>query len=89
MKAKALTLGELSKAVAPVLNTSQTEASLAAEAMFSEITTALKAGRRVMLFGFNFRLKETAARKVRNPRTGEMHIIPAGRKVVVRYTGDL
>lgn len=52
--------------------------TLAVDAVLEAITTALVNGDKVSLFGFgNFEVRERAARKGRNPQTGEELDIPA------------
>jgi nucleoid DNA-binding protein len=46
--------------------------------VFDTITNALKDGQEVAITGFGiFSVKQKAARKARNPRTGEMVDVPA------------
>lgn len=53
-----------------------------AKSILEAITDKLAAGETVVLNNFGrLSVKETAARKGRNPRTGEELDIPAGRKV--------
>lgn len=51
---------------------SKKDATIAIDSVFNEITNALKDGDKVQLIGFgNFEVRERAARKGRNPQTGE------------------
>lgn len=63
--------GDLINEVASVLDTKK-EAQVAVDSVFSAITEALKEGEDVTLVGFgSFKVIEKAARKGRNPQTGE------------------
>lgn len=63
---------ELISAVAEKSELSKKDATTAVEAVFDSITSALKNGDKVQLIGFgNFEVRERAARKGRNPQTGE------------------
>ncbi len=63
---------ELIAQVAEVADLQKKDAARAVEAVFSVISDALKNGEKVQLVGFgNFEVRERAARKGRNPQTGE------------------
>ncbi|MFC4617814.1 HU family DNA-binding protein [Camelliibacillus cellulosilyticus] len=63
---------ELINAVAESTDLSKKEATQAVDSVFSAITNVLKEGGKVQLIGFgNFEVRERAARKGRNPQTGE------------------
>ena len=63
---------DLINAVAESAEISKKDASKAIEAVFSTIQDALAAGDKVQLIGFgNFEVRERAARKGRNPQTGD------------------
>jgi DNA-binding protein HU-beta len=63
---------ELISAVAEKSELSKKDATNAVEAVFDSITSALQNGDKVQLIGFgNFEVRERAARKGRNPQTGE------------------
>lgn len=63
---------DLINAVAEGAEISKKDASKAIEATFETIQTALAAGDKVQLVGFgNFEVRDRAARKGRNPQTGE------------------
>lgn len=63
----------------------QVKAKEVLEGILADITEALTKGDEVTLHGFGkFTVKATAARKGRNPITGEAMDIPAKRKVIFR-----
>ncbi|MGC4376283.1 HU family DNA-binding protein [Fictibacillus sp. Mic-4] len=63
---------DLVNAVAEQTELSKKDASKAVDAVFEAITETLKEGNKVQLIGFgNFEVRERAARKGRNPQTGE------------------
>ncbi len=63
---------ELINAVAEASELSKKDATKAVDAVFDSILDALKNGDKVQLIGFgNFEVRERAARKGRNPQTGE------------------
>ena len=63
---------ELVNAVAEAAELSKKDAAKAVDAVFNAITNALKEGDKGQLIGFgNFEVRERAARKGRNPQTGE------------------
>jgi len=63
---------ELVNAVATSAELSKKDATKAVDATFDAILEALKAEDKVQLIGFgNFEVRERAARKGRNPQTGE------------------
>jgi len=71
---------ELINAVAETSGLSKKEATKAVDAVFDSITEALRKGDKVQLIGFgNFEVRERAARKGRNPQTGEEMEIPASK----------
>ncbi|MCD6220208.1 HU family DNA-binding protein [Candidatus Calescamantes bacterium] len=77
---------ELVEKVAEVVSTKK-EAEAAVDAVLSAITQALKSGEDVRLVGFGtFQVRKRAARKGRNPRTGDTLSIPA-KKVPVFKAG--
>lgn len=62
----------LVKGVVESTNLSKKDATAAVDAVFSTITGALSEGDKVQLIGFgNFEVRDRAARKGRNPQTGE------------------
>lgn len=63
---------ELVNLVAQTSELTQKDAGNAVDAVFNAISEALKVGEKVQLLGFgNFEVRERAARKGRNPQTGE------------------
>lgn len=63
---------DLINAVAEKSELSKKDAAKAVDAVFESIQTALANGDKVQLIGFgNFEVRERAARKGRNPQTGE------------------
>ncbi|PRO66803.1 HU family DNA-binding protein [Alkalicoccus urumqiensis] len=69
---------ELINAVAEKTDLSKKDATGAVDAVFDIITDSLKKEEKVQLIGFgNFEVRERAARKGRNPQTGEEIEIPA------------
>ena len=63
---------DLVNAVAEASELSKKDATKAVDAVFDAILDALKNGDKVQLIGFgNFEVRERAARKGRNPQTGE------------------
>ena len=69
---------ELVEAVAEKMNTTKKEAEAAVSAFTETVKEALAEGKKVQLVGFgNFEVRERAARKGRNPQTGEEIDIPA------------
>lgn len=63
---------ELVEQVADRTGKTKKEASLTVDSIFQTITEALESGEKVTLIGFgNFEVRERAARKGRNPQTGE------------------
>ncbi|MDO4518029.1 MAG: HU family DNA-binding protein [Bacillota bacterium] len=63
---------ELIAAVAENAGLSKKDAEVAVKATFDSITDAMTKGEKVQLIGFGtFEVRERAARKARNPQTGE------------------
>lgn len=63
---------DLINSVAEATELSKKDATKAVEAVFDSITDSLRQGQKVQLIGFgNFEVRERAARKGRNPQTGE------------------
>jgi DNA-binding protein HU-beta len=63
---------DLINAVSESTELSKKDATKAVDAVFDSIMEALQAGDKVQLIGFgNFEVRERAARKGRNPQTGE------------------
>ena len=71
---------ELIDAIASSANLTKADAGRALEGFTNAITQALQAGDSVSLIGFGtFSVKERAARKGRNPKTGQEIDIPASK----------
>lgn len=69
---KVVNKGELVKVLMESNDMKKKDAETAVNAVFDSITAALKNGDKVQLIGFgNFEVRERAARKGRNPQTGE------------------
>jgi DNA-binding protein HU-beta len=82
-----VTKAELVNEVASIGLTKK-QAGEAVNAVIEGITKALKKGEKVQLIGFgSFSVRKRAARKGRNPQTGEEIKLPA-RKVPVFKAGD-
>lgn len=63
---------ELINSVAEAAGLSKKDATKAVESVFETIQDALSKGEKVQLIGFgNFEVRERAARKGRNPQSGE------------------
>ncbi|MEO2153613.1 MAG: HU family DNA-binding protein [Aquificae bacterium] len=78
-----MTKAELIARAAEKAGVSKKQADRCLKAIIEVIEDALQKGERIALPGFGvFQVKERAARKGRNPQTGEVIEIPA-RKVVV------
>lgn len=78
---KPITRDTLIHELATSLNLPLKQAKLTVEAMLSAMTRALRDGDKVEIRGFGtFQSKERVPRKARNPRTGELMMVPA-RKV--------
>lgn len=71
---------DLINAVAETTELSKKDATKAVDAVFESIMGALQDGDKVQLIGFgNFEVRERAARKGRNPQTGDEIEIPASK----------
>lgn len=71
---------ELIQAVSEKTNMTKKDVTVAVEAVFGAISDALARGEKVQLVGFgNFEIRERAARKGRNPQTGEVIDIAASK----------
>ena len=69
---------ELVEVVAKKMGTTKKEAEAAGSAFTETVKEDLAEGKKVQLVGFgNFEVRERAARKGRNPQTGEEIDIPA------------
>jgi len=73
-----------------VSSTTDTKAEKVVNAVFEAFVAELKKGGDITIKGFgSFSVKETAARKGRNPKTGESISIPAGKKVSFKVSPTL
>ena len=71
---------ELVDSVAKATGLTKKDAVASVDAVFASIEAALKKGEKVQLIGFgNFEVRDRAARKGRNPQTGEEIEIPASK----------
>ncbi|WP_368651964.1 HU family DNA-binding protein [Ornithinibacillus sp. 4-3] len=71
---------DLVNAVAEASELSKKDAGKAVDAVFQAITDSLASGEKVQIIGFgNFEVRDRAARKGRNPQTGEEIEIPASK----------
>jgi DNA-binding protein HU-beta len=71
---------ELIKSVVETTGLSKKDVTTVVDTVFDKITEALVNGDKVKLHGFgNFEVRERAARKGRNPQTGEEIEIPASK----------
>lgn len=87
MAGKADLIGSIVDAVDGI---SRRQATAAFEALFGAITDALKSGDNAKIPGFgSFALAERAARKGRNPATGEAITIKASKTVRFKVGKDL
>ena len=69
---------DLIDGVAPKSGLTKKDATAAVEALFEVVTETLADGERVQVIGFgSFEVRDRAARKGRNPQTGEEIEIPA------------
>jgi DNA-binding protein HU-beta len=81
---------DLINAVAEKSELSKKDAGKAVDAVFDSIQTALANGDKVQLIGFgNFEVRERAARKGRNPQTGEEIEISASKVPAFKPGKDL
>ncbi|CEA00180.1 DNA-binding protein HU [Jeotgalicoccus saudimassiliensis] len=71
---------DLINAVSDKADLTKKEAGAAVDAVFESIQTSLQNGEKVQLIGFgNFEVRDRAARKGRNPQSGEEIEIPASK----------
>jgi DNA-binding protein HU-beta len=81
---------ELVSALAEAHELSKPQIGRLVDDVFGNIEAALKKGDEVRFVNFgSFSVKERAARKARNPATGEEIDVPATRKVVFRPGKEL
>ena len=71
---------DLINAVSDKADLTKKEAGAAVDAVFESIQSSLQNGEKVQLIGFgNFEVRDRAARKGRNPQSGEEIEIPASK----------
>ena len=76
---------ELVASVAEKTGLTKKDAEKAVNALFDSVQDALTVGDKVQMIGFGtFEVKERAARKGRNPRTGQDIEIPASKNPVFK-----
>lgn len=81
---------ELVAAVAEKAGLTKKHAEMAVNALVETVSDSLARGDSVQLVGFgNFKVQNTAARKGRNPQTGEEIDIPASKKPVFKAGANL
>lgn len=74
--------GDLVQRVAQETGMSKSDITKALDSILSQVDSAVRGGDRVILRGFGtFDLRERAARKGRNPQTGQEIDIPASRSM--------
>jgi DNA-binding protein HU-beta len=85
-----MTKAELVTAIAKGAGITKKQADAALKAAVEAVSNALKKGERVAIPGFGiFSVRERAARKGRNPRTGDVIDIPARKVVVFKPAKDM
>ncbi|MEW6115359.1 MAG: HU family DNA-binding protein [Nitrospirota bacterium] len=85
-----MTKTELINKMAGDAGISKKDAESAMNALVSGIQNALKSGDKVLISGLGtFKVKERAARKGRNPKTGEEVTIAASKKVAFSASKEL
>jgi len=85
-----MTKAELVTAIAKGAGITKKQADDALKAAVESVSNALKKGERVAIPGLGiFSVRERAARKGRNPRTGDVIDIPARKVVVFKPAKDL
>lgn len=85
-----MTKTELINKISGDAGISKKDAETAMNALVSGIQNALKSGDKVLISGLGtFKVKERAARKGRNPKSGEEVMIPASKKVAFSASKEL
>lgn len=80
MSAPAVTRARLAEEVCRASGVTAREAGLIVDTVFDSIAGALRSGEKVEIRGFgSFRLRDRRARRTRNPRTGEVIVVPPKR----------
>jgi DNA-binding protein HU-beta len=76
--------------IADIAKINKAEAGRALDALVEYVTKEVKAGTKVKIAGLGtFVMKDRAARKARNPKTGEMVDVPAKKSVKFRASKAL
>lgn len=84
------TKSDLIAAVAASTGKPQTVVKEVVDALVVEITDSLLTSQKVQIAGLGtFAVKATAARKARNPRTGDTVDVEAGHKLTFKAASDL
>lgn len=84
-----MTKSELSKKLAEKVGMNKSEAVTCVDEVFATIRETIESGEDVHIYGFGtLKLKLTAAKTGRNPKTGEPVQIPARRKVAYKMAKD-
>ena len=69
---------------------SKKDATEAVNKLFESVITALKDGQKVVITGFgSFNLKVTETKKGRNPKTGEVVMIPPKKKIRFKQSKEI
>lgn len=69
---------------------SKKDANEAVNKLFESILTAVKDGQKVVITGFgSFNLKVTETKKGRNPKTGEVVMIPPKKKIRFKQSKEI
>ena len=86
----ALTKNDIVEQIQNQLDLTKNQSQEITEALLEIMKSAMDAGEDVLVSGFGkFCVKEKAARRGRNPATGEDAILPARRVVTFKYSGKL
>src|SRR5262249_12691648 len=84
-----MTKSQLVEALAQSLGQSKQESERTLEAVLKALKEALQRGEKLDLRGFGvFKVRQTNARLVRNPRTGEMVPVPAKKVATFKPSKD-
>jgi nucleoid DNA-binding protein len=85
VKPEAISLTELTASFAATNNLSKAAAKPMLDGLRDDLVQALLDGKRITIFGLGiFEVRATKAKTGRNPATGAVLQIPAGRKVVFK-----
>ncbi|MCK5534934.1 HU family DNA-binding protein [bacterium] len=81
---------ELIEKVAQDSQLKVSEAKKAVESLINTVIGSLKAGDDIALAGLGiFKVKERKARAARNPKTGEIIQVPAGKRIAFKVSSGL